>query len=78
MDLPELITQTQAQYEAKAIELANNSLKLAQLKNKVQQNRQTSSLFNCELFTRNIEAAYAEAYRRYHAGEHAKNLEIVS
>jgi protein O-GlcNAc transferase len=69
MDLPELITQTQAQYEAKAIELANNPLKLAQLKNKVQQNRQTSSLFNCELFTRNIEAAYAEAYRRYHAGE---------
>ena len=78
MDLPELITQTQAQYEAKAIELANNPLKLAQLKNKVKQNRQTSSLFNCELFTRNIEAAYAEAYRRYHAGEHAKNLEIVS
>jgi predicted O-linked N-acetylglucosamine transferase (SPINDLY family) len=78
MDLPELITQTQAQYEAKAIELANNPLKLAQLKDKVKQNRQTSTLFNCELFARNIEAAYAEIYRRYYGNESIDHLYVES
>jgi predicted O-linked N-acetylglucosamine transferase (SPINDLY family) len=53
-------------------------LQLAQLKDKVKQNRQTSTLFNSELFAQNIEEAYAEIYRRYHASENTKHLEIIS
>jgi protein O-GlcNAc transferase len=56
--------------------LANNPLKLAQLKDKVKQNHETSPLFNSQLFTRNIEAAYVEIYRRYHAGENTKHSYI--
>ena len=76
MDLPELITHTQEQYEAKAIELANNPFMLAQLKEKVMRNRENSPLFDCELFSRNVEAAYLEIHRRYHHDENIEHLYI--
>ena len=69
MDLPELITQTQQQYEARAIELANEPEKLAEIKTKLHSNLRTSPLFNGELFARHIEAAYVEMQRRHIFGE---------
>ena len=65
--LPELITETQEQYESLAIELALNSVKLRALKEKLQQNRLTAPLFNTDLYTRNLEAAYSAMYERYQA-----------
>ena len=50
MDLPELITNTREEYEAGAIELANNPLRLSEIKKKLEQNRETSPLFNGKLF----------------------------
>lgn len=76
MDLPELITQTQSQYEAKAIELGKNILKLAQLKEKVKKNRETSALFNSQLFTRHIESAYFEVYMRYLKNETIDHIDV--
>jgi predicted O-linked N-acetylglucosamine transferase (SPINDLY family) len=65
--LPELITQTQEQYESLAIELARNPVKLSGLKEKLQQNRLTTPLFDTELYTRNLETAYRAIYERYQA-----------
>jgi predicted O-linked N-acetylglucosamine transferase (SPINDLY family) len=76
MDLPELITQTQAQYEAIAIELANEPAKLAEIKQKLHSNLKTSPLFNGELFARHIEAAYAEMHKRYLSGEQADHIYV--
>ncbi len=56
--LPELITYSQTDYENLAIELATNSEKLNQIKNKLSVNRLKSALFNCSRFTKNIEHAY--------------------
>ena len=78
MDLPELITQTQAQYEAKAIELGRTPLKLTQLKENVKQNRETSPLFKCQLFAGHIESAYLEIYRRYHSGLNIDHVHLDS
>jgi predicted O-linked N-acetylglucosamine transferase (SPINDLY family) len=64
--LPELITSTQDEYEALAIELALNSKKLADIKLKLVNNRLTTLLFDTPLFTKNIEAAYIEMMDRYH------------
>jgi predicted O-linked N-acetylglucosamine transferase (SPINDLY family) len=60
--LPELITQTQADYEALAIELATNSEKLSVIKEKLAANRLTAPLFDTPLFTKHIEAAYKQIY----------------
>jgi predicted O-linked N-acetylglucosamine transferase (SPINDLY family) len=65
--LPELITNTQEEYEALAIELAMNPKKLADIKLKLAKNRLTAPLFDTPLFTKNLESAYIKMYERYYA-----------
>jgi predicted O-linked N-acetylglucosamine transferase (SPINDLY family) len=65
IEVPELITKTPEEYKELAIELAHNPDKLKQLKEKVQRNRLTTSLFDPVANTRHIENAYLEMYRRY-------------
>ena len=65
--LPELVTKTQAEYEALAIELATNSNKLKVIKDKLENNRLTTALFDTSKFTKHIEAAYIKMYERYQA-----------
>ena len=65
--LTELITSTPQAYEALAIELASNPEKLAAIKRKLATNRLTTPLFDTQLFTRHIEAAYIAMYERYQA-----------
>ena len=67
MQLPELITSSQEEYEALAISLAINPEKLGQIRHKLEQNRLTAPLFDTRLFTRNIEEAYRTMYERYQA-----------
>jgi predicted O-linked N-acetylglucosamine transferase (SPINDLY family) len=68
IELPELICHTHAEYEAKAIELALNPQKLADLKKKLANNQKTTPLFNGFQITRNIELAYTSVYQRYQKG----------
>ena len=56
--LPELITSSQAQYEQKAIELAQNPEKLGQIKATLIANRATHPLFNTAQYTKDLEALY--------------------
>ena len=65
IELPELITKTQSEYEATAIELATNPVKLKAIKDKLARNRLTTALFDTPRFTKNIEAAYIQMYERY-------------
>ena len=65
--LPELITKTQSEYEALAIELATNPDRLIQIRKKLEANRLAAPLFDTELFTRHMENAYVQMYERYHA-----------
>jgi predicted O-linked N-acetylglucosamine transferase (SPINDLY family) len=67
LGLPELITNTQEEYEALAIELAMNPEKLADIKLKLAKNRLTTPLFNTPLFTKNLESAYVQMMERYQA-----------
>ena len=68
IELPELITHTQAEYEALAIELARNPERLKAIKEKLAKNKLTTPLFNTPLFTKNLEFAYTKIYQRYQAG----------
>jgi predicted O-linked N-acetylglucosamine transferase (SPINDLY family) len=65
--LPELITTNREEYESLAIDLAMNPNKLADIKNKLANNRLTTPLFDTPLFTKNIEAAYIKMMERYQA-----------
>jgi predicted O-linked N-acetylglucosamine transferase (SPINDLY family) len=64
IELPELITTSQEEYEALAVELALDSDRLAQLRNKLVKNRLTTPLFDSRSFTRYIEEAYITIYER--------------
>ena len=63
--LPELVTQTQAEFEALAIELATKPIKLKEIKDKLESNRLTAPLFDTPRFTKNMEAAYIKMYEQY-------------
>ena len=68
IQLPELITATQEEYETLAVALAQNPDKLSAIRQKLEQNRLTTPLFDTKLFARHIEAAYTAMYERYHEG----------
>jgi len=74
--LPDLIASTPQAYEALAIDLAANPEHLALIKRKLSDNRLTSSLFNTQLFTKHIEAAYTAMHERYQAGLPPETIEI--
>ena len=66
--LPELITTSPEDYERTAIDLANEPAKLKAIREKLTRNRLSMPLFNTELFTRHIEAAYTAIHQRHRAG----------
>ena len=66
IQLPELITSTKEEYEAMAVELATAPEKLIEIRQRLEENRLSSPLFDSERFTRHIEEAYEEMYGRYH------------
>jgi len=76
IDLPELVTSSEKEYEDLAAELATNSEKLKEIKNKLKNNRNTKPLFNTQIFTRNIEKAYSLMYERYLKNLPLDNIEI--
>jgi len=68
IDLPELITTSQDQYEALAIRLATHPEELGNIKNKLSKNRLSTPLFDTPLFTKHLETAYLKMMERYWGG----------
>jgi len=68
VNLPELITTTQEEYESLAIELATNPAKLKIIKDKLVDNLPTAPLYDTPLFTRHLESAYLTMYDKYQQG----------
>jgi predicted O-linked N-acetylglucosamine transferase (SPINDLY family) len=60
--LPELIAHSPSEYEEKAIDLAANPVRLAQLRHTLRQ--RDTLLFDTERYTRNLEAAYTAILER--------------
>jgi predicted O-linked N-acetylglucosamine transferase (SPINDLY family) len=63
--LPELITSTQEEYEALAVDLASNPALFATLKERLAANRHATRLFDTRRFTRDLEAAYSRIHERW-------------
>ena len=67
--LPDLVTETEEDYEALIMELATNPKKLAKVKEKLATNRLIQPLFNTELYTKHLENGYLQAYEGYFQGK---------
>ena len=76
MNLKELITYTQEDYENLILDLATNSEKLNQIKNKIFKNKHTEPLFDTKLYTKNIESSYVKIYENYLNKIPIDNIEI--
>lgn len=75
VDLPQLITYNFADYEEKAVALANAPAQIAAMKRQLAANRLTCALFDSPRFVRNLEAALQQVVKpaapRLAAPEHA-------
>jgi protein O-GlcNAc transferase len=74
--LDELITHSLEDYEALALELANNPTRLRAMRERLARNRPTHPLFDTLRFTRHIEAAYATMWEQYQRGEGPKAFAV--
>ncbi len=66
--LPELITRSLADYEARALQLARDPAALAALKERLWQGRAAAPLFDTLRYTRNIERAFETMWARHVSG----------
>ena len=69
IDMPELVTTSLEEYEQAALALARSPQRLIALRQKLQNNRDASALFDLPKLTGNIEAAYARMWQTWLAGQ---------
>ena len=74
--MPELITETEQEYEALILDLATNPKRLSSIKRKLADNRLSKPLFNTELFTKHLEDGYQQAYQRHFDGKNPADIYV--
>jgi predicted O-linked N-acetylglucosamine transferase (SPINDLY family) len=67
--LDELVTESLAAYEARAVSLARDCAALGAIRANLARNRRTATVFDTARFTRNLEAAYTRMHARALRGE---------
>ena len=60
--LPEMVTRSLGEYEARALELARDPAAHAALKEKLSRNRKTQPLFDTVRYARDLETAYTRMW----------------
>ncbi|MBI3517328.1 MAG: tetratricopeptide repeat protein [Proteobacteria bacterium] len=76
LGMPELITESWADYEARAVALARAPKQLAALRATLAEKRLTAPLFNIVRFTRVLEAALGHLWDRHRAGHPPQGFEL--
>lgn len=66
--MPELVTNSLAEYEALALKIARDPALCAALKEKLARNRETFPLFDTARLTRHVETAYERMWQTYRNG----------
>jgi predicted O-linked N-acetylglucosamine transferase (SPINDLY family) len=74
--LPELITYSLPEYEARALHLARNPAELAGLRERLAKNRLTAPLFDSKRYTRHLEKAYRLMWENYASGKAPMRIEV--
>lgn len=74
--LPELITQTELEYENLILDLAKNPARLDTIKEKLKSNKFHTPLFDTEVFTKHIEEGYSLAFERFWDGKAPQSMYV--
>ena len=74
--LPELVTDTLADYEALALKLATDKDALAAIRDKLARNRETQPLFDTKRTTRLLESAFVTMTERVRRGEGPESFAV--
>jgi protein O-GlcNAc transferase len=74
--LPELITDSAAEYEALARNLATDRVRLATIQRKLQDSLKTAPLFDSDRYRRNIEQAYVTMVDIWRRGEPPRSFAV--
>jgi predicted O-linked N-acetylglucosamine transferase (SPINDLY family) len=75
-ELTELIAQSPAEYEALALSLANDPLRLEALRRNLRERRDTLPLFDAPRFTRGLESAYELMWRHFALGNASRAFAV--
>ena len=76
LNLPELITSSEKEYEQLAIKLATDQKYLKDIKTKLISNVNSSSIFDSEKYIKDLESAYIQAYDNQQNNLNIKNIKI--
>jgi len=74
--LNELVTRTEKEYEDLIIDLATNSKKLHEIKEKLSKNRLSEPLFDTELYIKHLEEGYKRVYENYVKGNKPQIINV--
>lgn len=74
--LPELITHSLADYEAKALELAQHTQMLQGLRRSLDEKRRDAPVFDTDRCRRSLESAYVEMWRRHERGQGRESFAV--
>jgi predicted O-linked N-acetylglucosamine transferase (SPINDLY family) len=74
--LPELVTNSLPEYEARALHLARRPSELAEFRDRLAQKRLIAPLFDTPRFTRHLEMAYKLMWELYQAGDEPRRIEV--
>ena len=76
LDLNELTTDNENEYQKVAIKLAENNSLLQEIKRKINSNISTKPLFDTKLFTQHLEKAYLTVIQRLKKNKSLDHIEI--
>lgn len=66
--MPELVTNSLAEYERRAVEIGSDPARARELRRKLSESRPEAPLFDTARFARNLESAYVSMYERHRRG----------
>jgi predicted O-linked N-acetylglucosamine transferase (SPINDLY family) len=76
MNMKELITYSEKEYEDLAVKISNDNKKILEIKQRLTIEKGNTTLFNSQLYTENIELAYLEIWNNFRKGLEPKNVYI--
>ena len=76
LDIPELITHSEHEYESLALNLAKDPHMLNTYKTKINRNKSLAALFKSAKYTRYLESAFNKAYNHYLSGSEPISFDV--
>lgn len=76
LEIKELVAHNIEDYEKKAITLASNDLQLNKVRNKLHESLKNTTLFNMDIYVKNLEKGYIEIFKNYEENIKFKDIYI--